>query len=124
MALRGAFRCICLPMAALLLAACGYRAPMTRLEPPDPALTPAEQKAARAAERDLVASGLEVPADARPQRVDDLTVKLDMRRDDPFSLPPEGTTGGKPVPFPGDPAQPPAAAPSVQPAQTAPEPEA
>lgn len=124
MALRVALHRAVLPMAALLLAACGYRAPMTRLEPPNPALTPAEQKAARAAERDLVASGLEVPADARPQRVDDLTVKLDMRRDDPFSLPPEGTTGGKPVPFPGDPTVPPAAAPSAVPAQTAPEPEA
>ncbi len=91
------------PLALLALSACGYKSAMTRLEPPDPALTKAQQTAARAAERKQVEQGLAVPAGARPQRVDDLTVKLDVRLDDPFSLPPEGTAGGKPIPFPGDP---------------------
>ena len=113
---------ILLPLLLLGLSACGYKAPLTRLEPPNPALTKDEQQAARAAERAQVEAGLRVPADTRPQRVDDLTVKLDVRRDDPFSLPPEGTTGGKPIPFPGDPLpQPGQAAPTPQPSQTAPE---
>ena len=105
-----------LALSLLMLSACGYKSAVTRLQPPDPALTKDEQKAARAAEREQVAAGLTVPAAARPQRVDDLTVKLDVRRDDPFSLPPEGTAGGKPIPFPGDPAVPP-----PQPDQSAPE---
>ena len=99
-----AVRHLLLPVALLALAGCGYKSAMTRLEPPDPALTKDQQKAARAAERTQVEQGLKIPAPARPQRVDDLTVKLDVRRDDPFSLPPEGTAGGKPIPFPGDPA--------------------
>lgn len=98
------------------LSGCGYKSAMTRLEPPNPAQTKDEQQAARAAERAQVEAGLKVPADARPQRVDELTVKLDVRLDDPFSLPPEGTSGGKPIPFPGDPAVPP-----PPPDQTAPE---
>lgn len=118
---------ILLPLALLALSACGYKSAVTRLEPPDPALTRAEQQAARAAERAQVQAGLTVPADARPQRVDDLTVKLDVRRDDPFSLPPEGTAGGRPIPFPGDPQAVPARevqappAPPPPPDQTAPE---
>ena len=91
-------------VAALLLAGCGYKGAVTRLEPPDPALSRSEQKAARAAERERVEAGLTVPASARPLRVDDLTVRLEVRRDDPFSLPPEGTATAQPVPFPGDPA--------------------
>lgn len=118
---------ILLPLALLALSACGYKSAVTRLEPPDPALTQAEQQAARAAERAQVQAGLTVPADARPQRVDDLTVKLDVRRDDPFSLPPEGTAGGRPIPFPGDPQTVPVRevqappAPPLPPAQTTPE---
>lgn len=108
-------------LALLALSACGYKSAMTRLEPPNPALTKAEQTAARAAERTQVEEGLVIPADARPQRVDDLTVKLDVRRDDPFSLPPEGTTGGKPIPFPGDPPAQPGAVPATPQPQTAPE---
>ncbi|MCG2841781.1 hypothetical protein L6Q21_12385 [Sandaracinobacter sp. RS1-74] len=106
-----------LPLGALLLSACGYKSAVTRLEPPDPALTKDEQKAARAAERRQVEAGLQVPAAARPQRVDDLTVKLEQRRDDPFSLPPEGTAGGTPIPFPGDPLP----KPDARPAEIAPE---
>ncbi|WP_199554575.1 lipoprotein [Sandaracinobacteroides hominis] len=90
----------------LLLAGCGYKGPVTRLEPPDPALTKEQQKGARAVEKERVAAGLTVPAEARPIRVDDLTVRLEVRRDDPFSLPPEGTETVRPVPFPGDKAPP------------------
>ena len=99
----GALNRLLLPLALLALSACGYKSAMTRLEPPDPALTKEQQQAARAAERAQVQAGLRIPADTRPQRVDDLTVKLDVRYDDPFSLPPVGTAGGKPIPFPGDP---------------------
>lgn len=88
-------------LAALLLAGCGYQSNLTRL--PQGADVPA---AARTAERAEVRSGLELPANARPQRVDDLTVKLDKRPDDPFALPPAGTKGATPTPFPGDPPAP------------------
>ncbi len=88
--------------AVLLLPACGYKGPVTRLEPPDPALSREQQKQARAEEKRMVAEGLTVAADARPLRVDDLTVKLEVRRDDPFSLPPEGTQASRVVPFPGE----------------------
>lgn len=93
-------------IAALLLtpmlSACGYKGALTRLEPPDPALTREQQKEARTAEKRMVTQGLTVAADARPLRVDDLTVKLEVRRDDPFSLPPEGTQTSRKVPFPGE----------------------
>jgi hypothetical protein len=93
---------LALPLAALLLAGCGYKGPVTRLEPPDPALSREEQRAARTDEQRRVAAGLTLPAQARPVRVDDLTVQLDVRRDDPFSLPPEGTANTRAVPFPGE----------------------
>jgi hypothetical protein len=89
----------------VLLTGCGYKGAVTRLVPPDPALTREEQKAARAAERREVEAGLSVPATARPIRVDELTVKLEVRRDDPFSLPPEGTQTSRKVPFPGEEAE-------------------
>jgi hypothetical protein len=88
--------------AGVMVAGCGYKGAVTRLEPPDPALTREEQKAARAAERREVQAGLTVPAASRPIRVDELTVKLEVRRDDPFSLPPEGTQTSRKVPFPGE----------------------
>lgn len=87
------------------LCGCGYKGTVTRLEPPDPALSREEQKAARRAERREVEAGLTVPASARPIRVDELTVKLEVRRDDPFSLPPEGTQTSRKVPFPGEEAE-------------------
>jgi hypothetical protein len=87
---------------ALVTSGCGYKGAVTRLEPPDPALSREAQKAARAAERREVEAGLTVPAAARPIRVDELTVKLEVRRDDPFSLPPEGTQTSRKVPFPGE----------------------
>ena len=86
----------------LMLAGCGYRGAVTRLEPPDPALSREAQKAARAAERREVEAGLTVPAGSRPIRVDELTVKLEVRQDDPFSLPPEGTRTSRAVAFPGE----------------------
>jgi hypothetical protein len=89
-------------LAGLLLAGCGYKGAVTRLEPPDPALSREEQAAARTEERRMVEAGLTVPAYARPVRVDELTVKLEVRRDDPFSLPPEGTVTSRKVPFPGE----------------------
>jgi hypothetical protein len=91
-----------LTAGALLLAACGYKGAVTRLEPPDPALSREEQKAARTEEKRRVAAGLTVAPEARPIRVDELTVKLDVRRDDPFSLPPEGTQTSRVIPFPGE----------------------
>lgn len=92
-------------LAGLLLAGCGYKGAVTRLEPPDPALTKEQQKAARTEEKARVTAGLTLSPEARPVRVDDLAVRLEVRRDDPFSLPPEGTTDSRPVPFPGDPAE-------------------
>lgn len=89
--------------AGVALAGCGYQAPVTRLLPPDPALTKAEQRAAMAEERQRVEAGLTVPADSRPVRVDELTVKLEERPDDQFRLPPEGTADARALPFPGDP---------------------
>lgn len=95
-------RVLLLMGAGLVLAGCGYKGALTRLEPPDPALSREEQKAARRAERREVEAGLTVPASARPIRVDELTVKLEVRQDDPFSLPPEGTRTSRAVPFPGE----------------------
>ncbi len=86
------------------LAACGYKAPLTRLDPADPALTKTERKAARADERQRVEAGLAVPANARPARVDDQEDRMGRRGDDPFSMPPAGTRGGGDPAFPGDPA--------------------
>lgn len=88
-------------LAALLLAGCGYQSSLTRL-PPAGAGDSANRAALRAAERTEVREGLKLPPTAQPQRVDDLTVKLDKRPDDPFALPPAGTDV-TPTPFPGDP---------------------
>jgi predicted small lipoprotein YifL len=90
-------------LSALLLAGCGYKGPVTRLEPPDPALTREQQKAARAAESRAVREGLVIPAEARPIRIDEINVKLGIRAEDLFALPPEGTRNARTLPFPGDP---------------------
>jgi predicted small lipoprotein YifL len=100
-----------------LLAACGYKGPLTRLDPADATMTKDARTAARDAERAQVEAGLIVPADARPVRVDELTVKLEARPDDLFNLPPEGTEGTRMLPFPGDP--PPQANGTAAPAPTA-----
>ncbi|MGL6042699.1 MAG: lipoprotein [Sandaracinobacteroides sp.] len=90
------------PVLLLLLAGCGYKGALTRLEPPDPALSKPEQKAARTQEKRRVADGLAVPAAVRPVRVDELTVKLGVRPDDAFNLPPEGTRTSRVIAFPGE----------------------
>jgi hypothetical protein len=90
-------------VSALLLAGCGYKGPVTRLEPPDPALSREQQKAARAAEARAVREGLVIPAEARPIRIDEINVKLGIRAEDLFALPPEGTRNARTLPFPGDP---------------------
>jgi|GEM_PF-3522142 len=89
--------------AGVALAGCGYKAPVTRLLPPDPALTKDEQRDALEQERRRTQAGLTLPANARPVRVDELTVRLEVRPDDLFSLPPEGTARARALPFPGDP---------------------
>lgn len=71
----------------LLLAGCGYKGPLTRIEPG--ALPPAELKEARAAERLAMEAGLKPTAEQRPVRVDDISIRLEDRPDDPFNLPPE-----------------------------------
>jgi hypothetical protein len=116
-------------LAGLLLAGCGYKGAVTRLEPPNPALSKDEQREARTAEKRRVAAGLTVPSSARPIRVDELTVKLTVRGDDPFNLPPEGTTNTRAVAFPGEelptekrPLPIPSTAPVAAPAQTPPPP--
>ena len=91
-------------LALLALAGCGYRAPLTRL---DPDLKGDARKEARTAEKAAIARGLTVAAETRPIRVDDLTVKLEERSNDPFNLPPEGTRRAEAIPFPGDPGAPP-----------------
>jgi predicted small lipoprotein YifL len=104
--------------AVLLVAGCGYKGPLTRLDPADRTRPKEERAAVRAAERAETEAGLRVAADARPVRVDDLTVKLEARGDDPFRLPPEGTRNAREIPFPGDPP----AAPPVPAAPPAPQP--
>lgn len=95
---------VSLAVGLLALAGCGYKGPVTRLEPPDPELSREALAAARAAERRVVDAGLTPAAETRPVRVDDLQVKLDVRPEDAFSLPPEGTRNARDIPFPGDPA--------------------
>ena len=96
-------RIIALTLALALLAGCGYRAPLTRL---DPAMKGEARKEARAAEKAAITRGLTVGAEARPVRVDDLTVRLEERADDPFNLPPEGSRRATAIPFPGETAPP------------------
>ena len=97
-------RLVLLTTAFALLAGCGYRAPLTRL---DPALQGEARKKARTAEKEAIARGLTVGAEARPVRVDDLTVRLEERPADPFNLPPEGSRKAKAIPFPTVPGAPP-----------------
>jgi len=73
----------------LLLAGCGYKGPLTRTPIDAPGMTREDIKTARAEEARITEAGLTLPAQARPVRVDDLTIKLDERTDDQFNLPPE-----------------------------------
>ena len=70
--------------AALLLAACGVRAP---LEPaPGESLPVAPETAARAPTPEEL---LERPTIARPARVDELITRSEEREEDRFELPPQ-----------------------------------
>lgn len=70
--------------AALLLAACGVRAP---LEPaPGESLPVAPETAAKAPTADEL---LEGPPIARPARVDELLTRSEEREEDRFDLPPQ-----------------------------------
>lgn len=73
----------------LLLAGCGYKGPLTRTPPDAAGMSRDDIKAARAEEAKVTQAGLTLPPQAQPVRVDDLTVKLDERKPDPFNLPPE-----------------------------------
>ena len=68
---------------------CGYKGPLTRTAYDAPGLGKAEIKAARAAEAKMTEAGLTLQPQARPVRVDDISVRSGERRDDPFNLPPE-----------------------------------
>lgn len=77
-----------LPCLLLLpLAACGYRGQLTRIEPAG--LDREALQAARKQEAERVAARLLPDPEHRPVRVDDISVRLEARQDDPFDLPPE-----------------------------------
>jgi hypothetical protein len=86
---------------ALLASGCGYKGAVSRIEP-DSARSRAETRALKAEEAARVEAGLTPPATSRPQRVDDLQLKLGVRPPDPFALPPEGSRV-QAAPFPGEP---------------------
>jgi predicted small lipoprotein YifL len=72
---------------AVALAGCGHKGPISRIDPAGK--TRAELREARAAEQQALKAALAPRAEHRPIRVDDLTIRLEDRADDPFSLPPE-----------------------------------
>lgn len=73
--------------AALVPGACGYKGQVTRIEPAG--MERAALKEARAAEAAAIAGALNPSPEQRPVRIDDITIRLEDRRDDPFNLPPE-----------------------------------
>ncbi len=75
------------PFALLLVAACGYKGSLSRIDPAG--MEREELREARAEERDEVAQALAPVATHRPVRVDDISIRLEERADDPFDLPPE-----------------------------------
>lgn len=102
-----------LAIGLLATAACGYKGPVSRIDPDDRSIGRTERQALRAAEKAEVEAGLAIPAEARPVRVDDLQLRLEERPADPFSLPPAGTDAVT-APFPGT--DRPSAAPAPSPA--------
>ncbi len=78
------------PAAALwmfvLLAACGYRGPLTRAEP-DGAPLPREERLRQAMETE---AALAIPPQARPIRIDEPLREGRERADDPFAPVPPG----------------------------------
>ncbi len=69
---------------ALLLAACGARAPLE--PPPGASLPPAPLAESEPPTADEL---LALPSQARPERVDELLTESEERRDDRFDLPPD-----------------------------------
>jgi predicted small lipoprotein YifL len=77
-----------LPLALLLMAACGHKGALTRV-PADDSLTAEQRREQRAREEEQTAAGLRLPPEARPVRQDDvLATTEDQRRNDAFALPP------------------------------------
>lgn len=89
--------------ATMALAGCGYKSSLTRLPLATDSMGQAEKDALaeqKAQEKEVVETGLSVPSTINPERIDELRFQLDERPIDPFALPPEGTHGNAPVPFP------------------------
>lgn len=74
-------------IAALLLAGCGYKGQMSRID--SKGLSSEELRQARAAEKADIDQALAPSPEYRPVRVDDVTIRLEERADDPFNLPPD-----------------------------------
>ena len=72
---------------ALALAGCGYRGPLSRIDPAG--MERDELREARAQEKAQLDRALAYTPEQRPVRVDDITIRLEERTDDPFNLPPE-----------------------------------
>lgn len=77
------------PALCLLVAACGYKGQVSRIDPNRTDISKEERKALQRAEAERVEKQLTPPAQARPQRVDEILTNADPREDDPFNLPPE-----------------------------------
>lgn len=73
--------------ALLLLSACGYKGSLTRVDPAGQDRDALQE--ARAQERARVERALTPTPEQRPVRVDDISIRLQERADDPFDLPPE-----------------------------------
>ena len=71
----------------LLLAGCGYKGQLSAIDPAS--MDKEALKIAREAEKASVTQALTPTAEQRPVRVDDVVIRLEDRRDDPFNLPPE-----------------------------------
>lgn len=75
------------PALLLLLSACGYKGPLTRVDPDG--MDRAALEEVRAVERVRVEQALTPTPEQRPVRVDDISIRLEERSDDPFDLPPD-----------------------------------
>jgi hypothetical protein len=79
---------ITLPLAALLLAACGYRGGVSRIDMNRTDVPRSALKAEQKAEAERVSRQLQFQPQARPQRVDEALTKPGERPEDPFDRPP------------------------------------
>lgn len=73
----------------LLVTACGYKGPVSRIDMDRTDIPREELKAMQKTEREMVEKKLTPQPQARPQRVDDIVAKPAPREDDPFDLPPQ-----------------------------------